>query len=231
MAATQNVASFEKRLSVSAAGFGGASRTRISSGSRLPSQAPRQRGAVLRHRAAGWGYAPWRRRGCAGLKRKGEPRQPTATQRHRCGRAVTSTSAANTDSAWTKRSWPKLVPSNTVGIAARTSAAFAAPDMSDASSASHPSSANSAVARLTRTRRKHRPSTACASQAPMSFSPCGATSLMNNRPPIVPPRSNMTAPIPVRGIVNDGFARRASGHRLQSLRPRRSHRLRRPSQR
>jgi hypothetical protein len=76
MAATQNVASFEKRLSVSAAGFGGASRTRISSGSRLPSQAPRQRGAVLRHRAAGWGYAPWRRRGCAGLKRKGEPRQP-----------------------------------------------------------------------------------------------------------------------------------------------------------
>jgi hypothetical protein len=33
MARTQRVASFEKRLSASAAGFGGASRTRISSGS------------------------------------------------------------------------------------------------------------------------------------------------------------------------------------------------------
>ena len=40
MAMTQNVASFEKRLSVSAVGFGGASRTRISSGSNPPSQAP-----------------------------------------------------------------------------------------------------------------------------------------------------------------------------------------------
>ena len=72
-----------------------------------------------------------------GLKRKSSPTSPTAANRHRSGHAVRSTSAANTESAWAVRSWPKLVSSNTAGIAARASSAFAASDMSDVSSASH----------------------------------------------------------------------------------------------
>src|SRR5262245_63038208 len=67
---------------------------------------------------------------------------------------------------------------STAGIAATRSAAFAASDMSDASSTSQPSSAKSAAERLARTRRKQGRSIASAF-APMSFSPCGATSQMD----------------------------------------------------
>jgi hypothetical protein len=110
-----------------------------------------------------------------GLKRKSSPTSPTAANRHRSGHAVRSTSAANTESAWAVRSWPKLVSSNTAGIAARASSAFAASDMSDVSSASHPSIAKSAATRLARTRRKQRASIASASRAPVQSLRCNET--------------------------------------------------------
>ena len=81
----------------------------------------------------------FQRRGEAKAVDGGKPEQ--RGNRHRSGHAVRSTSAANTESAWAVRSWPKLVSSNTAGIAARASSAFAASDMSDVSSASHPSRA------------------------------------------------------------------------------------------
>jgi hypothetical protein len=77
MAMTQSVASLEKRLSVSAAGFDGASRTRISSGSNPPSQAPPAR-TCSPSRIEQEARAVFHGEGVAvaGLKGKREPRQP-----------------------------------------------------------------------------------------------------------------------------------------------------------
>ena len=130
-----------------------------------------------------------------GLKGKGEPRQPHG----RKAPALRSCRQEQERGKHRQRLGDEIVARSScratpAGIAARTSVAFAASDMSDASSASQPSSAKSAASRLTRASRKQRPSIASASRAPISFSACGATSWANNDTPNAENRAATNTP-------------------------------------
>ena len=212
MATTQSVARFQKRLSASAAFFGGASRTKIAAATIRRARHRRQE--VQSFRIEQEARAMLHGEGVAvpGLKGKREPRQPHGgkppslrprRKEHECGEHRQRLGGEIVAEARFEQH---------CGDCRKASVAFAASDMSDVSSTSQPSSAKSAAARLARTRRKQRPSIASASPAPTSFSPCGATSQMNNDAPnaensaatnaprsngssrFVSPRSNMAAP-------------------------------------
>ena len=172
MARTQRVARFEKRLSASAAGFGGVA---YQDKQRQQTAEPRTaRKQVQAFRIEQQARAMLHGEGVAmpGLKGKGEPRQPHGRKAPALRRCRQEQERGNTASAWAMRSWPKLVRSNTSGIAARTSVAFAASDMSDVSKR-EPAEQRECREQANPREQKQRPSIASASGPPSVSAPAG----------------------------------------------------------